>query len=76
MDCPVKIGGPFDTQISFCNTCVKLHLKLQFYHEGTKTLRDDMYFYLGALETLWQNEHHQSFYLDQTGRSRQAAVLI
>jgi hypothetical protein len=32
------------------------HLKLQFCHEGTKTLRDDMYFYLGALESLWLNE--------------------
>ena len=54
---------------------VKLHLKLRFCHEGTKTQRDDIYFNLGALETLWQNEHHQSFYFDQTGRLRPAAGL-
>ena len=27
-----------------------------------------MYFNLGALESLWQNEHYPSFYFDQTGR--------
>jgi len=35
-----------------------------------------MYFNFGALESLWQNEHHQSFYFDQTGRSRSEAALI
>jgi hypothetical protein len=47
---------------------MELHSKLQFCHEGTKTQRDDMYFNLGALESLWQNEHYPSFFLDQTGR--------
>jgi hypothetical protein len=27
------------------------------------------------LEAFWQNEHHQSFYFNQTGRSRPAALL-
>jgi hypothetical protein len=35
---------------------------------GTKTQMDNIYFNLGALKTLWQNEHHQSFYFYQTGR--------
>jgi len=35
---------------------VKLHSKLQFCHQGTKTQRNDMYFNLGALESLWLNE--------------------
>ncbi len=35
---------------------MKLHSKLHFCHEGTKTQRDDVYFNLGALESLWLNE--------------------
>jgi hypothetical protein len=35
---------------------VKLQFKLQICHQGTKTQRDDMYFNLGALESLWLNE--------------------
>jgi hypothetical protein len=44
------------------------HSKLQLCHQGTKTQRDDMYFNLGALASLWLNEIHQSFFSDQTGR--------
>jgi hypothetical protein len=35
---------------------VKLHLELQFCHEGAKTRRDNMYFNLGVLASLWLNE--------------------
>jgi len=35
---------------------MKLHSKLQLCHQGTKTQRDDMYFNLGALASLWLNE--------------------
>ena len=35
---------------------MKLHSKLQISHKGTKTRRDDMYFNLGALVSLWLNE--------------------
>jgi hypothetical protein len=35
-----------------------------------------MYFNLGVLESLWQNEHYPSFFLDQTGRFSGKAALI
>jgi len=57
-------------------TRMKLHSKLQICHQGTQTQRDDVYFNLGALVSLWLNEKHQSSFSDQTGRSRPAAALV
>ena len=46
---------------------MKLHFKLQICHQGTKTQRDDMYFNLGALVSLWLNKYHHNFLINQTG---------
>ena len=49
-----SIRNPIDSIV--LSAYMKLHSKLQLCHQGTKTQRDDMYFNLGALASLWLNE--------------------
>jgi hypothetical protein len=59
-------------------TYMKLNSNLQFCHEGSKTLRADFYFNLGALVSWWQKRITSKFlYLIRRAvLSPEAAALV